>query len=288
MMGKNNLQQISAYNYIEVLKPRESFLLIFIGASGAVIAAGGIPSLGRLMLILLAVSLGCGGCNGLTNYLDRGVDHLMRRTCTRSLPSHRIYPPQKVLPLVLGLIGIGLAISWYLNPLCFIAGIIGTVAAIVWRKTAWTHILGSVSGVSPLLIGWFAIRPEFNLTLLLVSLLVCFWVPLHVWSVMVAHRHDYLGAGVRIFPVTWQVKDVVKIFFAIAIILYILSIMIFAFSSFSWIYLVTANIMGLLMIYSNWRLVISADSQDAWKVYKLSAFPYLGLMFLAMPLDLLL
>lgn len=278
----------SIYSYIEVLKPRESLLLTFLGMSGAILAGGGAYSAGRFWLTVLAIALGCEGCNGLTNYLDRDLDGLMHRTCTRSLPSRRISPAQRVLPLTLGLIVAGLVIAWFLNPLCFVAGIVGTVAAVVWRKTMWTHLLGSISGVAPLFIGWFAMKPRFDLTLILLALLIAFWVPLHVWSVMVAHRQEYLGAGIRIFPVTWETKDVVKIFLGLALVVYVLSLLIYVVGGFSWVYLVVANILGLVMLYANWRLLLSTSSRDAWKVYKLSAFPYLGIVFLVMLLDRLL
>ncbi len=285
MLRETAVKYRSIYSYIEVLKPRESFLLTFLGMSGAIIASGGAPSAGRFWLTVLAIALGCEGCNGLTNYLDRKVDGLMRRTCTRSLPARRIYPAQRVLPLTLGLLGAGLVIAWFLNPLCFAAGLLGTIAAVIWRKTMWTHLLGSVAGVAPLFIGWFAMRPQFDLTLLLLALLIAFWVPLHVWSVMVAHRQEYLGAGIRIFPVTWETKDVVRIFLVLALVIYILSLLVYVVGGFSWVYLVVANILGLLMVYANWKLLLSTSSRDAWKVYKLSAFPYLGIIFLAMLLD---
>ncbi|MBI2934317.1 MAG: protoheme IX farnesyltransferase [Chloroflexi bacterium] len=270
--------------YIEVLKPRESLLLTFLGVSGALMA-GGLYDSSRLLITVLAIALGCEGCNGLTNYLDRNLDTVMRRTCTRSLPSRRIQPPQKVLPLTLGLLGAGLAISWFLNPVCFLVGAAGTIAAVVWRKTMWTHLLGSISGVAPLLIGWLAVNPRPDWTLALTSLLVAFWVPLHVWSVMVANRQDYLKAGLTIFPVTWPVKSVVKIFLLLSVILTVLSIVIYAVGSFSWIYLAIALLLGLVMLYTNWRLMLSTASRDAWKVYKLSAYPYLGIMFAAMAIE---
>ncbi|MBI4331761.1 MAG: protoheme IX farnesyltransferase [Chloroflexi bacterium] len=279
---------MSVSSYFEVLKPRESLLLTFLGISGAVIAGGGISDPERLLVTTLAVALGCEGVNGLTNYLDREVDGVMRRTCTRSLPARRIYPPQKVLPLTLGLIGAGLVIAWFLNPVCFVAGVVGTAAAVVWRKTAWTHLLGSISGVAPLAIGWLAMSPRFDWTLLLLSLLVAFWVPLHVWSVMVANRQDYLRAGVRIFPVTWETKDVVKIFLALSGVLFVLSVWIYTIGALSWVYLFVAVAMGISMVLANWKLMVSVDSRDAWKVYKLSAFPYLGIIFSVLVLETLL
>jgi len=51
------------------------------------------------------------------------------------------------------------------------------------------------------------------------------------------------------------------------------------------VYLTMASLLGVVMIYANARLLVSGASRDAWKVYKLSAFPYLGLIFLAMTLD---
>ena len=81
--------------YIEVLKPKETFLLTFIGIFAAVVAGAGSPPIGLLVLALIAIALGISGCNGLTNYLDRDVDARMKRTQHRALPSKRISPPKQ-------------------------------------------------------------------------------------------------------------------------------------------------------------------------------------------------
>jgi heme O synthase-like polyprenyltransferase len=47
-----------------------------------------------------------------------------------------------------------------------------------------------------------------------------------------------------------------------------------------------ANLLGVIMVHAGSRLVFSGASKDAWRLYKLSAFPYLGLIFLAMCLDI--
>jgi len=107
-------------NYVEVLKPLPSALLAFIGGGAAVIAGGGELS-PRLALIAATILIASAGANGLTNYLDRDIDARMRRTCWRVLPSRTIYPPGKVLPLILGLIILGLGLAWYLHPYVFAA-----------------------------------------------------------------------------------------------------------------------------------------------------------------------
>jgi len=134
--------------------------------------------------------------------------------------------------------------------------------------------------------GWFAIEPAFSLEILLLSLLIAVWLPLHVWSVMIANREDYIGAGLNYFPMSWQPKDAVKVLLVFALVLYGASVALYFVGSFGWLYLVSANLLSITMVYASSRLVISSASRDAWRLYRLSAFPYLGLIFLTMCLDI--
>ena len=279
-------RQWSFLDYITILKPVETSLLAFIGIFSLIVAAGGYPPVNVLVLALIALILGSAGSNGLTNYLDREVDARMSRTSNRALPSKRIYPPQKALPLIIGLIVVGLVLAWILHPFCFLFGLIGVIASSVWRKTISCTFLGIVAGCSPVLIGWFAISPAFSPTILLLCGLVAIWTPIHVWTVMIANREDYLDADLHYFPLNWPVKDVVKMLFGLSILLYLISILLYIAADFHLLYLIVANILGILMICANARLVFSMTSTAAWQVYKLSAFPYLGIIFLTMGMDI--
>jgi len=274
------------WKYIEVLKPKETALLTFIGIFAAVVAGTGSPPIGLLFLALVAIALGSGGSNALTNYLDRDVDARMKRTQHRALPSKRISPPTKVLPLAVSSVALALALSWILHPLCFLFGSIGVVAALSWRKSGATHLLGIVSSCAPVLVGYLAISHQLNPTILFLCLLIAAWVPLHIWSLMTFHRDDYLRAGVRIFPVTWRVEDTIKVLLGLAVILYGISIALYHFGDFGILYLAVANILGVAMVYATYRLLRTANSRYAWRVYKLTAFPYLGILFLTMGIDL--
>jgi len=272
-------------NYIEVLKPQASILLTFIGVCTAIIAGGGDLSL-RLLLIALTIFLASAGANGLTNYLDCGIDAMMRRTRHRALPAKRIHPPEKVLPLNIGLVVIGLALAWYLHPLCFLSDIIGTIVALTGRKRA-TCVFpqGMIASCAPVLMGWFAIRPILGWEILLLCILIGVWLPLHVWSVMIANREDYLDAGLDYFPMSWEVKDSIKVLLLFSLMLFMASITLYFVGGFGWLYIIAASILGILMVYSCSRLLTSCSSRDAWRLYKLSTFPYLGLIFLIMCLD---
>ncbi len=210
----------------------------------------------------------------------------MARTRNRVLPSRRIDPPQKALPLIISLIVIALLLAWILNPLCFVFGLIGVAASAIWRKTISCTFFGIIAGCSPILIGWFALNPEFNTKILLICLLVALWIPVHVWSLMIAQRDDYLKAGLQYFPLNLDVKTVVTLLLALSILLYAVTNLIYALTDFHYLYLIAANILGIYMIYANVRLLLSTTSAASWKVYKLSSFPYLGIIFLIMCLDI--
>ena len=240
-----------------------------------------------LFLALVTILLASAGANGLTNYLDRDVDARMQRTRNRALPSKRIYPPEKVLPLTIGLVIVGLVLAWQLHWLAFVADLVGTTAAVVWRKRiTCVFPQGVLASCTPVLMGWFAIKPAFSWEIILLCLLIAVWLPLHVWSIMVANRDDYLGAGQGYFPLNIAVKVAVKVLLVFGLVLYAASIALYFIGGFGWLYLVLANLLGIIMVYGSSRMVISNASRDAWRLYKLSAFPYLGLIFLTMCLDI--
>ena len=274
-------------NYIEVLKPRETILLTFTGFCAAIVAGTGHPPVGWLLLATLAILVGSGGANGITNYIDREVDAKMKRTQHRTLPSRRIFPAWKMLPLAITLVVIGLIIAWFLDPLCFIFGLLGVIAASTWRKkVTCVFPQGTIAGCTPVIVGYLAIGHHLDLTLLLICILIGIWIPIHVWSVMIANREDYIVAGLTYFPISWKAKDAIKLLLGLSVLLYGSSIALYYFSDLSLPYLVVANILGILMIFSTVRLLVTGISHDAWRVYKLTAFPYLGILFLTMALNL--
>jgi len=274
-------------NYVEVLKPRESILLTFIGICAAIVAGKGQPPLDVLLLAAVTILIASAGANGITNYLDCDFDAKMRRTKRRSLPSGRISPPERVLPLIISLIIAGLVLAWWLHPLAFAADLIGIIVASTWRKRmTCVFPQGAIAGCAPVLMGWFAIKPAFSWELLLLCLLIFAWLPLHVWSVMVSNRDDYIGAGLDFFPMSVEVKKAVIVLLLFSVALYTTSIVLYFVAGFGWLYLALANLLGLMMVYASCRLVASNASKDDWRLYKLSSFRYLGLIFLTMCLDI--
>ena len=278
-------------DYPNVLKPRETSLLVFIGACSAIVSAaavGGVFPVGVFILTVIAITCGSAGANGLTNYLDRDVDAKMARTRGRALPAGRIKPPWKVLPIIAALIVAGLVLAWLLSPLCFAIGLVGILASGILRKTVSCTYFGIIAGSSPVLIGWYAIsqQPVIGVMPVLFFCLIAAWTPLHVWTLMLANRADYENAGLHYFPLSWPDRNVIKLLAVLAAALSVVSLLIYFLSGIlHWLYLAVAVLLSLLMVYASIRLLLAPTSRNAWTVYKLSAFPYLGIIFTVMAVD---
>ncbi|MEE8471060.1 MAG: UbiA family prenyltransferase, partial [Dehalococcoidia bacterium] len=174
---------------------------------------------------------------------------------------------------------VALVLAWFLHPLAFVFGLTGTVAASVFRKRVMCVIQGGIAGCAPVLIGYVAVTGRLDMTVLFLCILVAVWIPLHVWSVMVAYREDYLQAGVAYFPVTWNVRDAIRVLVVLSVVLYAASLALWVAGNFGGLYFAVANILGIIMVYATYSLLRSGASRAAWRVYKLSAFPYLGAIF---------
>lgn len=279
-------------DYISVLKPKETSLLVYIGACAALIAAAathtGFP-VTTFILTVVAITLGSAGANGLTNYLDRGTDARMKRTCSRALPSGRINPPEKALPLIIACILGGLVLAWVLSPVCFLIGAVGVLVSGVWRKTVTCTYFGIVAGSAPVLIGWYAVSGHTTVDLLpaLFFCLIALWTPLHVWTLMLANRRDYEQAGLHYFPLSWKDGSVIRLLVVMSLLLSLAAALIYVLSGqFHWLYLAACTVLSLLMVAASLRLLFSPTSQNSWSVYKFTAFPYLGIIFTAMVVDL--
>ena len=260
-------------SYVLVIKPRETLLLAFIGICTALIASSWALQPQKFLLLIFALTLGSAGCNGLTNYLDRHIDARMQRTRSRVIPRGLIKPAEKAFFLIIPLILMALLLAWLLSPICFVFGIVGVLASALWRKTITCTFFGIIAGCSPVLIGWFAFSTEFNITILLICVMVALWIPVHVWSVIVAKKEEYTAAGLAYFPINLSTRKIIAAIFVMTCLLLVVSVLLYIFRLFGMIYLIPALVLGGIMFASTLRLLMNRSPTLSWKVYKLSSFP---------------
>ena len=179
-----------------------------------------------------------------------------------------------------------MAMALYLHPYAFIAGAVGVAAGLIARKTWATHFLGSFSSCGPILVGWFAINPELNGTIAFLALIIVLWLPIHVWNLMIASEGDYLGAGVNMFPLNHGMVLTGRITVVLSLLLYAASLALYVAGDFGWIYFVAANVGGVLMVQATIQMLRTRDKAAAFRVFRTSAYPFLGLTFLSLCADI--
>ncbi len=286
-------------DYYELTKPNVWWLLVFT-AIGAMIRAGGISgefSIQReiILLVILSVTCGTAGAEAISNYIDRDIDAIMKRTKNRPIPSGRIKASNSLIfGIILSVIAIS---STYMidsinnNALPIVTflmlfGLFDYVivySAYLKRKNFTNIILGGFSGAMPALIGYTAVSKVITIEGLLISALVFIWIPAHIWSLSLRFKEDYSEADIPMLPIVVSLKTSIRLIALSSILLIIFSLMIYQIGI---IYLIAAIISGGIVLIASIRLLIEPSQEKAWTLFKISS-PYLAVLFIAMILDVI-
>jgi protoheme IX farnesyltransferase len=279
-------------NYYELTKPKIWYLLVFT-AIGAAVSASWLfdvqVSLMTWTLLFFAIAAGSAAADTLTGYNDRDIDAIMERTKGRPIPSGRISPRNA---LIFGLIltGISLVCAWFINIWAFGLMAFGLFDNIIvyskWlKRTSQSNIiLGGFSGGAPALIGYIAVTFQHVEIGIAMAGLVFFWIPTHICSLALHVKEDYLKANVPMLPVVSSESKSVRIIALTTLMMVVFSILPFFFNQFGLIYLLTATVFGIVMIFLSVWLLLRPSEKTSWLVFKFSS-PYLAALFIAFMVD---
>ncbi|MFB3816689.1 MAG: UbiA-like polyprenyltransferase [Candidatus Methylomirabilales bacterium] len=165
--------------YLEMIRFAHTLFALPFAFMGAVLAAGGIPSVRTLAWILAAMVGARSGAMGVNRLADRHQDAANPRTRDRALPQGRI-TPAAALVFSLAAFGLFLLAAWQLNPLCFalapLAIFIVSGYSYTKRFTSLSHlVLGLCLALAP--IGaWIAVTGRLTLAPVVLGAAVLFWV----------------------------------------------------------------------------------------------------------------
>ncbi len=281
-------ERVSAY--VELTKPRITFLIVLTSAAGFALASQGRIDYLAMLSALFGIGLLSSGIATLNQYAERDLDGLMRRTATRPLPAGRLAPWEA---LAFGA-GITIAAEIYLlvfvNPLTALLGltvIAGYVFAYTPLKTrtSLSTMVGAFPGAVPPLIGWTAARDSISIEGWVLFAILFLWQFPHFLAIAWMYREDYSRAGILMLPVVEPDGRVT----AQQIVVYTLmllpvSLLPSVLGMTGRIYLVGAAVLGLLFLYSSLRAAFSMSRQHARRLL-LASVLYLPLLFILMVLN---
>jgi len=278
-----------ARDLITLTKPRIISLLLV--TTIAPMFAAGRPGWTLVLTVLVGGYLMAGGANAVNMYMDRDIDDRMARTRLRPIPSGRL-GPLSVLAFGVALATAATALlGYFVNPLSA-ALALGGFYIYIFVYTRWLKrsspqniVIGGAAGAVPPLVGWAAVTGSLDLTALYLFLIIFYWTPPHFWALALLKQRDYGRAGVPMAPLVWGERETMDQMLWYTIILIALTILPVAMGSFGMIYLLSAIVLGALLLFGVVRVRTTADwTAPAWRVYKFSLL-YLALLFVAMAVD---
>jgi heme o synthase len=283
----------SLSEYWNLTKPRIWGLLVFTGMVAMLVAYRESPgsSLTPSLAVACFVSLVLGSASAdvLTNYHDRDIDGVMKRTMKRALPSGTIRPRNALV------FGLTMATLSVLIPVAFINSLAATfmliglvdnvvVYSMLLKRRSWLNIiLGGVSGGMPVLVGFSAVAGTVSPLALYMSALVIVWIPTHIWSLAIFNRADYEAAKVPMLPVVFGDRVASICIAGTSALLAVFSLAIFLFTPVSLYYAATAVVLGAVVLGYSGKLALDQKHETAWTLFKLTS-PYLTIIFLVLGL----
>lgn len=276
--------------FIELTKPRITFLIVLTSAAGFYLGSGGAVNYGLLLSAMFGITLLSSGVATINQYMERDLDGLMRRTADRPLPSGRLLPWEA---LAFGAALILLAevyLAVLVNPLTALLGLT-VIAGYLFgytplkTKTSLSTLVGAFPGAVPPLIGWTAASGQLSLEAWVLFAILFLWQFPHFLAIAWMYREDYARAGILMLPVVEPEGRVTRQQIVIyTLMLLPVSLLPYALGISGKIYLVGAAALGLLFLYSSVRAAISLSRQEARRLL-LASVIYLPLLFILMVLN---
>lgn len=163
---------------LEMIKWEHSVLTLPFGLTGAVLAAGGIPSLHTSIWIIVALVAARSAAMAFNRLADATIDAANPRTQIRALPAGKL-SKSFVAWFVIATSAILILAAWELNLLSFelspLALGIVFLYSFTKRFTRWAHVvLGLAMGIAPAA-AWVAVRGSLDPRILILTGAVIFW-----------------------------------------------------------------------------------------------------------------
>lgn len=277
--------------YVELTKPRITFLIVLTAAAGFGLAApAGAFNYVTFIHSMIGIALLSSGIATLNQYMERHLDARMRRTAMRPLPTGRLNPMQALL------FGTGLTLlaeaylALLVNPLTALLGltVIGGYLFLytpLKTRTSLSTAIGAFPGAMPPLMGWVAATNEVTVGAWSLFAILFLWQFPHFLAIAWMYKEDYARAGIVMLPViepegrltAQQIVVNTLMLLPVSLIPTLLGIS-------GSVYFIGAIILGLLFLYTSITCAVSKTRQQARRLL-LASVVYLPLLFVLMVLN---
>ena len=277
-------------NYVDLMKPHVTVLLLGVTAAAMAIANQGLPPLVLVIPTLLGGAMAAGSANCINCYIDRDIDQIMGRTQRRSLPSGRVEPRQALI------FGIILGVSAFVVLTIFVnllSAVLACSAILFYvfvytlglkRTSTQNIVIGGAAGAVPVLVGWAAVTNNLSLPAIWLFAIIFYWTPPHFWALSLLIQKDYEKARIPMLPVVMGEAETRRQILLYSLLLLAVTLVLFAMGAMGYFYLVGAVILGGGLVYLAIRLWRDQSKKWARTLFWYSNM-YLAAIFAIMVLD---
>ena len=277
-------------NYVDLMKPHVTVLLLGVTAAAMSIANQGLPPLALVIPTLLGGAMAAGSANCINCYIDRDIDQIMGRTQRRSLPSGRVEPQQAlVFGIILGVVSF-IVLFAFVN---LLSAVLACSAILFYvfvytlglkRTSTQNIVIGGAAGAVPVLVGWAAVTNSLSLPAIWLFAIIFFWTPPHFWALCLLIQKDYEKAGIPMLPVVKGEAETRRQILLYSLIVLAVTLVLFAIGTMGYFYLAGALLLGGGLVYLAIRLWRDQSRKWARTLFWYSNM-YLAAIFAIMVLD---
>ena len=192
-------------DYVQLLKLRLTFLVVFSAAITFAYAAKGNLVWSELLLMVLGGFFTTASANGFNQVIERESDKLMKRTQMRPMPTDRMSATEgTIASILMGIAGIAIL------TLCFnvITGVLALFSIITYSfiytplktRSSIAVFVGAIAGAMPPLLGYVAYSNHFGFEPGIMFAIQFIWQFPHFWSLAWVLDDDYKKAGMYLMP----------------------------------------------------------------------------------------
>jgi heme o synthase len=292
--GVAQLERLSARErvaaYLELTKPRITFLIVLTAAAGFALAVPGRVDYRAMFIAMVGIALLSSGIATLNQYMEKDLDALMRRTANRPLPTGKLLP-WEALAFGVGLTALAeLYLAVLVNPLSAVLGLT-VISGYLFgytplkTRTSLSTFVGAFPGAVPPLIGWACARGEIGVEAWVLFAILFLWQFPHFLAIAWMYREDYTRAGILMLPVVEPDGRVTgQQIVLYTVMLLPVSLLPTLLGTAGKIYFVGAIVLGMVFLYFSLRAAFS-KSRHAARQLLLASVIYLPLLFILMVLD---
>ena len=271
-------------HYAELFKLKQTFLLVYSGIFGYLIAAGLNIDLVKLILFMIASTLSISGTTGLNMYYDRDIDAIMLRTRNRPLPANKL-DPNEAFAVSMTLTVMGIALGFLINYWVGIAILLGFLIDVyvytvfLKRKTPLNIVIGAIAGGMPIFGGYMVYTGYPTLKAVFLLLIIAIWAMLHIWYIAIYFIEDYRKANIPMLPIVVGEKSTIYVsFIGIFMLNFIVFVMFYL--NYATIYaILTSIVFSIIICIALIRFLKTADKKYVRRAYKLLS-PYQGILLI--------